>query len=299
MEIEDLRERFEATQLPPLWPVPSDYHMQYAVAGGVSFSWNSKGYCNNKSTALRTKTLNQLPLTQEGWERCWSTLQRDHPELAKAVEERARKRQKSLERLTHLRAHEETFRTELLGIDVLTSIPKVILLGGHGYSPDVGPRTRMDLYFTPEGLWATRAGTATPVIQCSFSEVNAVEFSGPGKITRGGGFIGGGFGLKGAAEGMAIAAVLNSVTTKSEIRSVIRWEARALEAFFFTDTATPGDLRIQLSAVLGQIKQSAPAVVDSVDPLDWLERLAKMHQDESLTNEEFATLKRRLIEGGD
>jgi hypothetical protein len=51
--------------------------------------------------------------------------------------------------------------------------------------------------------------------------------------------------------------------------------------------------------VLGQIKQSAPAVVDSVDPLDWLERLAKMHQDGSLTNEEFATLKRRLIEGGD
>ena len=89
------------------------------------------------------------------------------------------------------------------------------------------------------------------------------------------------------------------MTTKSEIRSVIRWEARALEAFFFTDTATPGDLRIQLSTVLGQIKQSAPAVVDSVDPLDWLERLAKMHQDGSLTNEEFATLKRRLIEGGD
>lgn len=72
-----------------------------------------------------------------------------------------------------------------------------------------------------------------------------------------------------------------------------------MEAFFFTDTATPGDLRIQLSTVLGQIKQSAPAVVDSVDPLDWLERLAKMHQDGSLTNEEFATLKRRLIEGGD
>ena len=29
----------------------------------------------------------------------------------------------------------------------------------------------------------------------------------------------------GAAEGMAIAAILNGITTKSEIRSIIRWES--------------------------------------------------------------------------
>jgi hypothetical protein len=224
-----------------------------------------------------------MPLTQEGWTQCWRVLRSDYPELAHAVEERARQRQKSLERSAHFRAHEETFRTELLSIDTLTSIPKVILLGGHGYSSDVAARTRMDLYFTTEGLWATRAGTATPVIRSPYSEVNAVDFSGPGKVTRGGGFIGGGFGLQGAAEGMAIAAVLNSISTKSEIRSLIRWEANALEAFFFTDIATPGDLRIQFSAVLGRIKQSTPATVESVDPLDQLERLAKMHRDGSLT----------------
>jgi hypothetical protein len=299
METEDSHRGAERTELPPLWPVPSDYHMQYAVAGGVSFSWNSAGYNINKSTALRTKTLTGFPLTQEGWEQCWSTLQRDYPQLATAVKARSNDRQKSLERLGRLQAQEGPFRTELLGLEMLTSIPKVILLGGHGYSQDVAPKTRMDLYLTSDGLWATQAGRATPLIRCSYSEVNAVDFSGPGKITRGGGFIGGGFGLKGAAEGMAIAAVLNSITTKSEIRSIIRWEARSLEAFFFTDTATPGDLRIQFSPVLGRIKQSTPSEVSSADPLDRLERLAKMHQDGSLTDEEFSTMKRRLIDGGD
>lgn len=298
MEIEGAPVGSDVTPIPRLWPVPSDSHMQYAVADGKSFSWNSKGYCINKSTALRTKPLIQVPLTQEGWAECWQILKRDYPELAHAVQERARKRQESFERSAHFHAYEEAFRTELLGIDTLTSVPKVILLGGHGYSSNVVPRTRMDLYFTPDGLWATRAGAATPLIRSPYSDVTAVDFSGPGQVTRGGGFIGGGFGVKGAAEGMAIAAVLNSITTKSEIRSLIRWEARALEAFFFTDTATPGDLRIQFSAVLGQIKQSTSAAVESADSLDRLERLAKMHQDGSLTDEEFATMKRRLIDDG-
>ena len=137
-------------------------------------------------------------------------------------------------------------------------------------------------------------------MRCPYSQSIAIEFSGPGKITKGGGFIGGGFGLKGAAEGMAIAAVLNSITTTSEIRSVIRWEAQTMEAFFFTSTATPGDLRIQFSSVIGRIKNSAePAVVpEKEDALDRLERLARLHREGSLTDEEFSAMKRQLLGDG-
>jgi hypothetical protein len=134
-------------------------------------------------------------------------------------------------------------------------VRRAILLGGHGYGTDLQPRTPMDLYFISNELWAPRAGNATPQIRCPYTEAIALEFSGPGRVTRGGGFIGGGFGITGAAEGMAIASVLNSITTKTEIRSLIRWKARTMEAFFFTDTATPGDLGIQFSSVLIQIKQ--------------------------------------------
>ena len=85
----------------------------------------------------------------------------------------------------------------------------------------------------------------TPVMRRSYAEIVALDFDGPGKVTMGGGFIGGGFGLLGAVEGMAIVLVLNSLTTRSEIESLIRCEAREMEVFFFTNTATPRDLRIQ------------------------------------------------------
>jgi hypothetical protein len=44
-------------------------------------------------------------------------------------------------------------------------------------------------------------------------EVQAVVIGGPGLVKSGGGFIGGGSGAVGAVEGMAIAAVLNALTT--------------------------------------------------------------------------------------
>ena len=42
-----------------------------------------------------------------------------------------------------------------------------------------------------------------------------LEIGGPGLVKTGGGFVGGGFGARGAIEGMAIAAVLNGLTTRT------------------------------------------------------------------------------------
>ena len=72
-----------------------------------------------------------------------------------------------------------------------------------------------------------------------------------------------------------------------------------MEAFFFTDHATPGDLRIQFSSVLSRVKGSAELPVRSEeDPLERLERLARLHQGGSLTDEEFSTMKRQIIGDG-
>jgi len=40
-----------------------------------------------------------------------------------------------------------------------------------------------------------------------------------------GGFVGGGFGIEGAAIGMAASAILNSLTSRTHIQTVIRFEA--------------------------------------------------------------------------
>ena len=129
---------------------------------------------------------------------------------------------------------EPTYAEELRSLKLLKSLANCVLLGGHGYGETLQPGARMDLYFTAEGLWATQKGWSTPVIKSPYLDAIAIEFEGPGRITKGGGYWGGGFGLKGAAEGMAIAAILNGITTKSEIRSIIRWESWSMEAFFFT-----------------------------------------------------------------
>jgi len=51
-------------------------------------------------------------------------------------------------------------------------------------------------------------------------QVKRLEIGGPGLVKTGGGFVGGGFGARGAIEGMAIAAVLNGLTTRTSIKTV-------------------------------------------------------------------------------
>jgi hypothetical protein len=295
MEKAEPSQDLESSGVPRLWPVLSPTIHRFVQAGDIFFGWEEKEYRIYKENLWRIRNLARFPLTEQGWAQCWATLQTDYPELARTVANRASLEQRKAEQRAQRVSAEQRYRAELQSLEILTSVPKCILLGGHGYSEDLIPRTTVDLYFASEGLWVTRAGTGTPEIQCPYSEAAAIDFSGPGKITKGGGFFGGGFGVKGAVEGMAIAAVLNSITTKSEIRSVIRWEAQTMEAFFFTDTATPGDLRIQFSPVLSRIKRSAPQLVRPDDPLDRLERLAKLHQEGSLSDEEFSAMKRQLI----
>jgi hypothetical protein len=61
--------------------------------------------------------------------------------------------------------------------------------------------------------------------------VTAVEICGPGARRTGGGFIGGGFDLQGAAEAMLIAAALNMLTTRTTINTVICLQTTGRSSF--------------------------------------------------------------------
>jgi hypothetical protein len=295
MSIEKANEGSQLHGVPPLWPLRSSSYdglVAFVESHGVKFGWERRGYRIYKETVVNYKILDRFPATQEGWTDCWRTIQQKYPGLASAVMQRVQQEERDRQALIA----EPTYAEELRSLELLTSLANCVLLGGHGYGEALQPGGRLDLYFTAEGLWATQKGWSTPVIKSPYSDAIAIDFDGPGRITKGGGFIGGGFGLKGAAEGMAIAAILNGITTKSEIRSIIRWESRSMEAFFFTDSATPGDLRIAFSPVRRRImdpNQFGTRVND--DPLDRLERLAKLHREGSLTDQEFAEMKARII----
>lgn len=132
-----------------------------------------------------------------------------------------------------------------------------------------------------------------------FAGVREIGLEGPGAVTTGGRFIGGGFGLGGALEGAAVATALNALTTRTKIKTIVRITCDKAELFFHYDKDTPDNLRIVLSPILARLDKSplreAPASAD--DALSGLERLAALHAQGHLSEEEFQLGKARLLGG--
>jgi hypothetical protein len=125
----------------------------------------------------------------------------------------------------------------------------------------------------------------------------ALQLGGPGAVTTGGGFVGGGFGLKGAAEGILISSLLNTLTTKTEVNTLVRVTGRDAELIVHTSAATPGELELKLSPVLGRLRSrevSQPAEPGR-DLTSELERLARLRESGLLSDVEFAQAKAKLL----
>jgi hypothetical protein len=138
-----------------------------------------------------------------------------------------------------------------------------------------------------------------------YGQVEDVEIGGPGLVKTGGGFVGGGFGARGAIEGMAVAAVLNTLTTRTSITTIVRIQGTSCELFLLHTKLTPEQLRITMSHPLGAIRSAratqvaeevhyqAPAVPRS--PVEELAKLADMLDKGLLTREEFDLMKGELL----
>ena len=148
----------------------------------------------------------------------------------------------------------------------------------------------------------TRMFSPEPVAQLPYGDLLAMRVDGPGAVTQGGGFVGGGFGLAGAAEGMIVASVLNALSTRTTIQTIVEIQDRTLDLIFFHSRATPQQLRLTLLPVEAKLRQFADEKETrqrqgdvAVDPLDRLEKLTRLHRDGALTDEEFSAAKRTLL----
>jgi hypothetical protein len=92
-----------------------------------------------------------------------------------------------------------------------------------------------------------QAVTAVP-----FDAVYEIDVAGT-KTRSGGGVIGGGFGLEGAAQGMAIASVLNALTTSTTISTVAHIDTDFGELFLHSSLIEAGALRLALSPAMWRI----------------------------------------------
>jgi hypothetical protein len=204
-------------------------------------------------------------------------------------------------------------------------VPRCVYLGGAQVSLE--PRSEVDLLFDAEGVQVHQPPArreTPPIVGFGYSEHFSLELSGPGRFKTGGNFVGGGFGLLGAAEGMALASVLNGLTTRTQTISVIAMVSAEYEAFFLCRTYTPDELRRMLAPAFLRVRQlsveregASRQVDDKSDDkgdadyaegpqpvpsgsiegglVATLERLSALHQAGALTDAEFRQAKARAL----
>jgi hypothetical protein len=249
----------------------------------------------------------RFPLTEGGWSSAWQALvSRDSYSAGLVRRVLAERLDPSLTREEAREKEREKEQRIELDAQTVAFLPGMIYLGG--YSPGVGIRVRnvYDVRFLQDRLAVLPPSGIRPVFDVPYLEVEDVEIGGPGAVRKGGGFVGGGFGLTGAAEGMAIAGVLNALTTRTTTTTVLRVQASAAELFLLNNVVAPDQLRIVLSPALGILREargSKPGTSpgshapDALSVATELGKLASLMESGLLTREEFDTLKARLIAG--
>jgi hypothetical protein len=162
------------------------------------------------------------------------------------------------------------------------------VLGGGGFAVQHGARVRV--IFTLDDIRiSTTPGTEE---QISYAEVCELTISGPGTVTSGGGFIGGGFGVEGAIEGIAVAGLLNALTTRSKIQTFISLVCVSGELHLHFGSLEPGALRIAMAGVFVALRRWDPAWRQAA-----LNRLDLARGD--IGDARYEQLKKRIVEAED
>lgn len=142
------------------------------------------------------------------------------------------------------------------------------------------------------------AGHADVLTQAPYSEVQDVEIGGPGLVKTDGGLVGDGIGVAGVIEAMAIAAVLNAMTTRSSIKTLLRIQADSCELFLLHTTCTPRTAADPTLLPLAAIRTTRADSKLSIQrgevpgsPIDELTKLAAMLESGLITRDEFNLVK--------
>jgi hypothetical protein len=274
------------TSIPELFPLELQSFPVFADDGKLRFGWDQRGFYIIHRSIGWTRTLHRFPLTPDGWKAAWETMSSNCPKLAAKV-------LSSFERKVlperQAREEEKTGRQEVEHLVTLAVVTGCVLAGGHGLNDAFVVGTRCTLRFTEEGLWVHPPEGWRALIRSPYSEATALEISGSGQKQ---------------SVGQIVGAVITSggipalwPIAHADIRTAIRYEAgQSLEAIFSCNTATPEELRAQLSEPLSRIStppSSEPRVGSGT--VGDLERLSELHKTRTLSDQEFAALKAKLI----
>jgi hypothetical protein len=144
-----------------------------------------------------------------------------------------------------------------------------------------------------------RIGNLTTLIEMdiSISDIVDIEISGPGTVTSDAGISGGGFGLEGALKGIAIATVVNLLTTHRSTKTIIRIGYKKSEIVFITSKIEPEQARLYFSSIFAQIKSGINATEQSISISSELMKLVELKNLGLLTEDEFNQAKAKILAG--
>lgn len=173
-----------------------------------------------------------------------------------------------------------------------TKILPVTYLGGSGFDGIAGEHY---LFCKKEGAIALADTTGLKEYRFKIEELQAIEITGPGTQTTNAGLVGGGFGIEGMLKGIVVASVLNTITSKSNTNTFIKFLFIDKEVYFHLDCIEPAELRMTLSSIFVQLENSRRKVNTS-SVSDELVKLHSLLKDGVLTQDEFDSAKRNLLE---
>jgi hypothetical protein len=178
-----------------------------------------------------------------------------------------------------------------------------VVLGGYGQR--LQPRARVDFLIDEKEIRVYRAelrpfDQRTPVVTGLIDADTRIEVGGRGEVKSGTEFIGGGIGLGGAAIGVAAAAVLNALTTRTSTETIISVTASGWQVIVLYGGMKPQDTRIGLAPVFGRIaaaeKKGRADESGPHDAVRALQALVELRDAGSLSEDEFAEAKRKVLD---
>ena len=159
-----------------------------------------------------------------------------------------------------------------------------LVLGGSGFPFKVGESID---WLVDHGGFTFRS--STHFAHVSLLELAELGIAGPGSVTSGGGFAGGGFGIDGALQGIAIASVLNMLTTRTKIHTFVTVVTNFGELHLHYSGMEPGALRIALSGVFVKLRRLDPTWMASRSAL-----LQSQYDQCLITKEELTSLQLKM-----
>jgi hypothetical protein len=205
--------------------------------------------------------------------------------------ELAEKMQQKIDDAKNLAKRKKQYIDSIRSRSICTPV-EVIILGGAGW--EIMTNRKFVISMDASTIYMSDLESLIDT-SISIDTLEEINISGPGKVTNNAGVIGGGFGAEGALKGIAIANVVNMLTTYSSTKTFIRLGFRSSEIVMLTSQIEPDKARVLLSPLFLKINRR-PKEKTSPGASDEIKKLHELKQDGVITDSEFNKLMSKLID---